>query len=212
MFERFTPAARDLVVRAQQEARDLNQSPIGTQHVLLAAVADETGPIAAALREYGVDEVFVRDEIIKRAGSPPPDTDPLPDADSEDKAALKAIGIDLDAVRRAIEENFGPGALQLPPAPSPKRRGILRRLSGGGAPQNRPIRGHIPFSPRAKKVLELSLREALRLKHNFIAPEHIALGMLREGQGLGARILADANVDFDKLRADLTRSLNQKAA
>jgi ATP-dependent Clp protease ATP-binding subunit ClpA len=211
MFERFTPAARDLVVRAQQEARDLNQSPIGTQHVLLAAVADETGPVAAALRESGVDEVFVRDEIIKRAGNPPPATDPLPNTDAEDAAALKAIGIDLDAVRRAIEENFGPGALRLPPATSPKRRGILRRRSGGG-PQTRPIRGHIPFSPRAKKVLELSLREALRLKHDFIAPEHIMLGIVREGQGLAAAILADANVDLDKLRADLTRSLDRRAA
>ena len=211
MFERFTHAARDLVVRAQQEARDLNQSPIGTQHVLLAAVADETGPVAAALHEYGVDEVFVRDQILKRTGNPPPDTDPLPDADAEDAAALKAIGIDLDAVRRAIEENFGPGALRLPPSTLRKRRGLLRRLSGGG-PQTRPIRGHIPFSPRAKKVLELSLREALRLKHNFIAPEHIVLGMLREGQGLGCQILAAGNVDMDKLRADLTRSLDQRAA
>jgi ATP-dependent Clp protease ATP-binding subunit ClpA len=210
MFERFTKGARDVVVRAQQEARDLSQSPIGTQHILLSVVADGTGPIAAILRDYGIDEVFVRDEIIKRAGNAQPDLDPLPDADSEDVAALKAIGIDLDAVRRAIEENFGPGALQLPRATSRKRRGILRRFAGG--PQNRPIRGHIPFSPRSKKVLELSLREALRLKHDFIAPEHILLGILREGQGLGARILADANVDFDKLRADLARSLDRKAA
>jgi hypothetical protein len=126
-------------------------------------------------------------------------------------AALKAIGIDLNAVRRAIEENFGPGALQLPLTTPPKRRGLLRRFGGSGQ-QTRPIRGHIPFSPRSKKVLELSLREALRLKHNFIAPEHIVLGILRDGQGLAARILAAANVDFDKLRADLTRSLNQKAA
>jgi ATP-dependent Clp protease ATP-binding subunit ClpA len=211
MFERFTHAARDLVVRAQQEARDLNQSPIGTEHVLLAAVADETGPVAAALREYGVDEVFVRDQIIKRTGAPPPETDPLPDADAEDAAALKAIGIDLDAVRHAIEENFGPGALRLPPATERKRRGLLRRLSGGG-PQTRPIRGHIPFAPRSKKVLELSLREAVRLHHDFIAPEHIALGILREGQGLACEILAAGDVDLDKLRGDLTRSLNQRAA
>jgi ATP-dependent Clp protease ATP-binding subunit ClpA len=211
MFERFTHAAREVVVNAQHEARHLNQVPIGTEHLLLAAVADETGSVARTLREFGVDAPFVRAEIVKRAGDPQPHTDPLPDADAEDVAALKAIGIDLNAVRRAIEENFGPGALQLPLTTSPKRRGLLRRFGGGGQ-QTRPIRGHIPFSPRSKKVLELSLREALRLKYNFIAPEHIMLGILRDGQGLAAQILAEAGVDFAKLRADLTRSLKDDAA
>ena len=51
--------------------------------------------------------------------------------------------------------------------------------------------GHIPFTPRAKKVLELSLREALQLKHNYIGTEHILLGLLREGEGMAAQILAD---------------------
>ena len=211
MFERFTHAAREIVANAQHEARHLNQAPIGTEHLLLAAVADETGPVAGTLREFGVDAAFVRAEIVKRAGDRQPDTDPLPDADAEDVAALKAIGIDLNAVRRAIEENFGPGALQLPLTAPPKRRGLLRRFGGSGQ-QTRPIRGHIPFSPRSKKVLELSLREALRLKHNFIAPEHIMLGILRDGQGLAAQILAEAGVDFAKLRADLTRSLKDDAA
>jgi ATP-dependent Clp protease ATP-binding subunit ClpA len=61
-------------------------------------------------------------------------------------------------------------------------------------------------------VLELSLREAVRLKHNFIAPEHIMLGILREGRGLAAQILTDAGTDMAGLRADLTRALNSKAA
>jgi ATP-dependent Clp protease ATP-binding subunit ClpA len=203
MFERFTHAAREAVIRAQAEAKDLNQSPIGTQHILLALVADETGAVALALHASGVDEVYVRDEIIRRVGASAPDLDPLPDADADDAAALKAIGIDLDQVRRAIEQNFGPGALRLPRDTEPKRRGLLRRFSAGG---------HTPFSPRAKKVLELSLREALRLKHNFIAPEHIALGILREGQGSAAQILATANVDVAKLRADLTQALHNQAA
>jgi ATP-dependent Clp protease ATP-binding subunit ClpA len=211
MFERFTRAAREVVVTAQSEARDLDQSPIGTQHLLLAALVDETGPVAAALRGYGVDAERVREEIRKRVTGPAPETDPLPAADSEDAAALRAIGIDIAAVRRAIEENFGPGALRVPSATPPRRRGLLGRFSSS-APRSGPIRGHIPFSPRAKKVLELSLREALRLKHNFIAPEHIVLGILREGQGLGAQILTAAGVDFDRLRDDLTRSVRQQAA
>ena len=72
--------------------------------------------------------------------------------------------------------------------------------------------GQIPFTPRAKKVLELSLREAIRLKQNFIAPEHIMLGILREGKGLAALILAGKGVDLDRLRAELTRSVQAKAA
>jgi ATP-dependent Clp protease ATP-binding subunit ClpA len=94
----------------------------------------------------------------------------------EDAQALSAIGIDLDAVREAVEATFGPGALD----PEPPK-GCAR----------------IPFTPRAKKVLELSLREALRLQHNYIGTEHILLGLIREGDGIAARILAESNVHPD---------------
>ncbi len=205
MFERFTHAARDAVIRAQHEARELGQAPVGTEHVLLALLADPQGPVAAALRDRGVDAPFVRSQILRRVGAGP-DAEPgaIAQSDAEDAAALRAIGIDLDAVRRAIEENFGPGSLRLPRDTKPRRRGLLRRFSGAS--------GHTPFSDRSKKVLELSLREAIRLKHNFIAPEHIMLGVLREGNGLAAQILTEAGVDFDTLRADLTRSLGERAA
>jgi ATP-dependent Clp protease ATP-binding subunit ClpA len=205
MFERFTDAAREAVIRAQVEARDLGQSPIGTEHVLLALLGGDEGAVAAtpALRARGVDARYVRAEIIRRVGrGAAPEFDPA-EADAEDAAALKAIGIDLDAVRRAIEENFGPGSLRLPRDTTPERRGPLRRFYGGG---------HQPFSPRNKKVLELSLREAIRLNQKFIAPEHIVLGMLREGQGLGMRILAEAGVDLARLREEMTRSLKDQAA
>jgi ATP-dependent Clp protease ATP-binding subunit ClpA len=207
MFERFTHAARDVVVRAQEEARDLQQSPIGTQHLLLALLADAAGPVAAvpALTGKGVDARFVRAEVIRLVGPATATSEPLPDTDAEDAAALKAIGIDLDAVRRAIEENFGPGALRLPHREPPKRRGLLRRARSFTS-------GHIPFSPRSKKVLELSLREAIRLKHNFIAPEHIMLGIMREGKGLAMQILTEAGVDPQQLRDEVTRSLREQAA
>jgi ATP-dependent Clp protease ATP-binding subunit ClpA len=205
MFERFTHAAREVVTGAQTEAKDLDHPWIGTEHVLLALVADETGAVAVALRGSGVDEVYVRDEIIRRVVSSDvgPAAGPDPDTEAEDAAALKAIGIDLAQVRRAIEENFGPGSLQLPAGAAPRRKGLFRRIYG---------EGRTPFSPRAKKVLELSLREALRLKQDFIAPEHIMLGLLREGHGLAAQILAEKDVDVDRLRADLERSLTDKAA
>jgi len=200
MFERFTTAARSVVVGAQQSARDLQHPTIGTEHVLLALI-DMDGPVQRLLAERDIDAAAVRADVERHVGTQPPGRS-FADADDEDAAALKAIGIDLDKVRAAIEESFGPEALRLPrPA---QRRGFFGKLYASG--------GHIPFSARAKKVLELSLREALRLKHNYIAPEHIMLGLLREGDGLAALILADRGVDFDELRADLTRSLGTAAA
>jgi ATP-dependent Clp protease ATP-binding subunit ClpA len=204
MFERFTQPAREVVVQAQFEARSMGHCPIGTQHVLLALI-DQDGSVARALREQGVDEESVRDAIVGRLGGASPATDPLPDTDDEDAAALKAIGIDIDQVRRAIEANFGPGALRLPRKEDEPKRGFF------GRNRTRHLGGHIPFSPRSKKVLELSLREALRLKHNFIAPEHIMLGLLREGEGMAALILAEAHVDQSRLRTDLTRALDEAA-
>ncbi|BCY13788.1 Clp protease N-terminal domain-containing protein [Actinoplanes sp. L3-i22] len=198
MFERFTQGARAVVTGAQQEARDLGHSVIGTEHVLLAVLTRENGA-AVVLHEAGVEGEPVRDAIVRYAG-PHDEASTAPDPDAEDAAALKSIGIDLDAVRAAIEENFGAGALRLP-RPAPKKREIFGKFYAA------PGSGHIPFSRRNKKVLELALREALRLKHKFIAPEHIVLGMIREGEGLAMRILADQGVDFDRLRSELTRSL-----
>nr|WP_285904630.1 Clp protease N-terminal domain-containing protein [Actinoplanes hotanensis] len=123
----------------------------------------------------------------------------LSDADAEDAAALKAIGIDLAAVREAIEANFGEGSLRLP-RPAEKKRGLFGKIHAGS--------GHIPFTKRNKKVLELSLREAIRLRQKFIAPEHIMLGLLREGQGLAMLIMADRGIDVDRVRTDMERSVS----
>jgi ATP-dependent Clp protease ATP-binding subunit ClpA len=201
MFERFTSGARQVVIGAQGEARELGHGHIGTEHILISLLADPDGPVAAALRDAGVTADHVRDQARRRVTHTPP-LSPV-DAEAEDAEALKAIGIDLDAVRAAIEQNFGAGALKLP-RPAPKKRGLFGRLHARG--------GHIPFTNRNKKVLELSLREALRLNQKFIAPEHIALGLLREGQGLAMLILKDKGVDFDRFRDDLTRSLKDGAA
>ncbi|MDY7086470.1 MAG: Clp protease N-terminal domain-containing protein [Actinomycetota bacterium] len=199
MFERFTADARAVVVSAQDEARSLHHDHIGTEHILLTLLADPRGPVA---RSTGLDADSVRAEILRRIGGHSSDGPVLSDADAEDAAALKAIGIDLAAVREAIEANFGEGALRLPrPA---KKRGLFGRLVASN--------GHIPFTNRNKKVLELSLREAIRLKQKFIAPEHIMLGLLREGNGLAAQIMADHGLDFDRVRGDMERSLSAAAA
>jgi ATP-dependent Clp protease ATP-binding subunit ClpA len=202
MFERFTAGARGAVIAAQHEARELGHSPIGTEHVLIALIADAGTPVARLLAAHGLDAATARAEVQRHVGAANPDLS-FADADDEDKAALRSIGIDLDAVRAAIEENFGAGSLRLPKE-TPKRKGFFGRFSATS--------GHLPFSPGAKKVLELSLREAINLGHNYIAPEHLMLGLLREGQGLGSLLLAEKGVDSGKLRADLRRSLDQKAA
>ena len=203
MFERFTAGARAVVTNAQAEARRLHHNHIGTEHVLIALLAEPGSAVARALSDYDLDAEAVRADVLRRIGGHN-DTGPVfSDADAEDAAALKAIGIDLAAVREAIEANFGAGALHLPRPPK-KKRGVLGRLVASS--------GHIPFTNRNKKVLELSLREAIRLKQKFIAPEHIMLGLLREGQGLAALILADHGVDFDRLRDEMERSVTATAA
>jgi len=207
MFERFTAGARAAVVAAQAEARALGHPYIGTEHTLIALLAEDDGHIAAVFEGTGITADVVRDEVRRRISTPfEPDLS-FTEADAEDAAALKAIGIDLSAVRAAIEANFGAGALSLP-RPAKKKRGLFARFY---ANDDSP-RGHIPFTRRNKKVLELSLREAIHLHQNFIAPEHILLGLLREGEGLAALILADRGVDFDKLTTDLTTSLKGRAA
>jgi ATP-dependent Clp protease ATP-binding subunit ClpA len=202
MFERFTAAARGVVVNAQQEARELGHPYIGTEHLLLGLIGEPSSATARLLHPSGVDPAVVRADIQRLVGDKfEPDLS-FTEADAEDAAALKAIGIDLAKVRTAIEESFGADALRLS-RPAPRRRGLFGRRQGGG---------HLQFAGRAKKVLELSLREALRLHHNFIAPEHIMLGLLREGDGLACRVLADHEVDFAKLRDDLADSLRNEAA
>jgi ATP-dependent Clp protease ATP-binding subunit ClpC len=68
--------------------------------------------------------------------------------------------------------------------------------------------GHIPFTPRAKKVLELSLREARRLGHNYIGTEHILLGLIHEGDGVGAQVLRGFGVDFNRARQQIIQLLH----
>ena len=190
MFERFTSAARDVVVRAREESSQLRHAHIGTEHLLLALLSPEAGVSSQVLRAAGVDAEHVRAEIQRHVGSAPGTLSALSD---EDAAALRSIGIDLHAVVSRIEETLGQEALA-PRCSEPRRsrRGWLRRHRGHG--------GHRPFTPRAKKMLELSLREAIHLRHKEIGTEHLLLGLLREGEGLAAQILVDAGVSLDALR------------
>jgi ATP-dependent Clp protease ATP-binding subunit ClpC len=143
MFERFTDRARRVVVLAQEEARMLNHSFIGTEHILLALIDEGDGT--------GVK-------------------------------ALESLGISLDAIRQQVEEIIGRGQQ----APS----------------------GHIPFTPRAKKVLELSLRESQHLGHEYIGTEHILLGLIREGDGVAAQVLVKLDADLNRVRQQVIQLIS----
>jgi ATP-dependent Clp protease ATP-binding subunit ClpA len=197
MFERFTHGSREAVIRARQEAIAMRHDRVGTEHILVALLADPGGTLGALLGPYGLDADRVRAEIMRRVGRGDATAEEVEAADAD---ALRAIGIDLDAVRAKIEEAFGPGALDLPP-PEPRQRVLRRRAR----PRSR-------FSDRSKKCLELALREALRLGHTSIRPEHVLLGILRDGKGLAALILVDAGVDLVALRGQVERALQERAA
>ncbi|WP_456236745.1 Clp protease N-terminal domain-containing protein [Actinomadura soli] len=104
------------------------------------------------------------------------------------------LGIDLDAVREATERTFGPGALDVP------------------AREGRGPRGHIPFTPKAKKALELSLRHAVRLKQKQIRQGHILLALLHDDEFLSVRLATEAGVDLPALRAHVERLTASLAA
>jgi ATP-dependent Clp protease ATP-binding subunit ClpC len=146
MFERFTERARRVVVLAQDEARMLSHTYIGTEHILLGLIHEGNGVAART---------------------------------------LESLGISLAVVRQQVEEIIGRGQQQ----PS----------------------GHIPFTPRAKKVLELSLREALQLGHTYIGTEHILLGLIHEGDGVAAQVLVGLGVDLDRARQQVIQLVTGRA-
>ncbi|MHB1510236.1 MAG: ATP-dependent Clp protease ATP-binding subunit [Acidimicrobiales bacterium] len=143
MFERFTDRARRVLVLAQEEARLLNHSFIGTEHILLGLIHEGEGLAAKA---------------------------------------LESLNISLEAVREEVEKTIG---------------------QAGTAPTGSP-----PFTPRAKKVLELSLREALQLGHNYIGTEHMLLGLVREGEGVAAQVLMSLGADLPKVRQQVIQQLS----
>jgi ATP-dependent Clp protease ATP-binding subunit ClpA len=142
MFERFTSQARRVIVRSQEEARDLEHNFIGTEHILLGILsADQESVATRVLASHGLTLEVARTEVV----------------------------------------------------------GIVGR--GKTKPS-----GHIPFTPRAKKTLELALRAALQLHHNYIGPEHILLGLIREGEGVGPQILRD-HAELDLIREEVIEGL-----
>lgn len=182
MFERFADDARRVVVAAQEHARRLDHRQIGAEHLLLAAATDEHGSGARVLQALGVDAARLEADVAATGGI--------------DDAALAALGIDVDEVRRRAEEAFGPGALE---RSAPRRRGLLRR---GARP------AHIPFTEGAKQGLERSLRESLALGDRRITSAHVVLGLLADPRADARWALRLQGVDPDagELRALVART------
>jgi ATP-dependent Clp protease ATP-binding subunit ClpC len=106
----------------------------------------------------------------------------IDEGDGTGAKALESLGIRRDAVRQQVEEIIGQGQH----APS----------------------GHIPFTPRAKQVLELSLRESVQLGHDYIGTEHILLGLIREGDGVAAQVLVKLGADLDRVRQQVIQLIS----
>ena len=167
MFERFSREARQAVVDAHEECRRLHDPGITSVHLLLA-LTREGRPLADLLAQHGLSRAAL---------------------DEHAADALRTFGIDVHAVREAVEREFGKGALDRAPRRS----------------------GHLPVRSDAKKCLELSLREAVRLKSREIRIEHLALGLLRAPGPMVGPILVALGVDVPTLRRDIELRLRPAA-
>jgi ATP-dependent Clp protease ATP-binding subunit ClpA len=183
MFERFSQDARRVVVRARHEAVRAGQGQIGCEHLLLGLLA-EPGPAAAAMTAAGLELTALRARLSRGSR---PEPDPL-DAD-----ALASVGIDLDAVRRAADAAFGPGALD---------RAGPGRARGPG---------RMRVTAEAKKALALGLRTAAALRQREISGGHLLTGIIDQGDNGALDLLAASAVDAAGLRADVLARLAEAA-
>jgi hypothetical protein len=228
MFERFTDEARAIVVLASGHARRLGHRYIGGEHILLAAVTAGQ-PASAALSAHGVTPELVEEEIVRRVGLGAGaglfgglDKDALAtigiDLDAV-RARIEASFGPQALARAAQSAHRNP---RRRPGPRPPRlvrqwrgrRRARRAMTTASAPGPRPPEatgrycapgpqpsGHIPFTPAAKKILEVALREAAALHDSHIGVEHITLALTTIKQGLVPAILCEAGTPAPALRA-----------
>ena len=178
MFERFTASARGTVVRAQQEAVDAGDRHIGTEHVVVALAQDD-GVAGAVLRDAGVTAASLR---RWRAGGRRRQRRPVSTPTRSGASGSTSTTCGAGSRRRSAPARW---------TTSPNEP-VGRRWGGNK---------HIPFTRRAKKSLERGLRQAIMLGDTRIGSEHLLLGVLDEGSGLGVRMLRDEGVDLAQLRA-----------
>jgi ATP-dependent Clp protease ATP-binding subunit ClpA len=187
MLERFSRSARVSVVLAQEEARELSSEEVRPEHLLVGVLKSAGRDLSGVVGGFGLTADTIRDRLASTDRS----DDESFEADAE---ALRSIGIDLRAVRDAVAGTFGADAYD-------------NALRNSGRRRRR--RGY-PFTKPAKKVLELSLREALAHKDNAIGCEHIMLGILRGGDKFTLGLITE-HVDTAQLRAAVIGLLDQAA-
>lgn len=227
MFERFTDEARAVVALASEHARRLGHRYVGGEHMLLAAVTAGQ-PASAVLCGHGVTPDLVEEEIVRRVGLGAGaglfgglDKDALAtigiDLDAV-RARIEASFGPQALARAAQAAHRDPGRR---PGPRPprmvrgwrRRHRVQRAVTTAPAAGTRPpeatgryrapgprLSGHIPFTPAAKKILELSVRESDALSDSHVGAEHIVLALTRIKQGLVPPILAEAGASAEALR------------
>jgi ATP-dependent Clp protease ATP-binding subunit ClpA len=163
MFERFTDKARNVVILAKAKATERGDDQIRPVHMLYGLAATD-GVAGRALTALGADAAAVERELDRAGGASPGSLGPREEAADADAEALAAIGIDLDEIKRRIEESFGPGALERVPL-TPK------------GPLN--WTGRLPLNEASKLALALSIKEARALRHSYVGTEHLLLGLLQ---------------------------------
>ncbi|AMU67261.1 Clp protease N-terminal domain-containing protein [Mycobacteroides abscessus] len=193
MFEKFQKSAKVAVILSQEEAREMDDTRIGAEHVLVGVLDSAGAPLSELMGGYGLTADGVRDRLRTGSEQPP--------MDEEDAEALRAIGIDLSQVRESVSKVFGPQAFDKAFEKSGRRKARVRGW--------RPF-GMIPFNSSAKKCLELALREAIAHKDNWIGCEHMVLGILRGGDPVALAVITE-RVSADELRHAVVGLLDQAA-
>lgn len=190
MLERFSGTARAAVRDAHEQAFILHHGYVGTEHLLLALMANGNGIAARVLQAHGISHEALRDAINDASD------------DDLDGEALATLGIDLDAVRAAVEASLGPGVLDAPPPPAPggSRLPFVRQPVG------------LRFTRPARKTLELALREAVAHHRREIDSGDLLVGILRADGGLGAQVLENLGQDLDALLAEAAAAPRENAA
>jgi ATP-dependent Clp protease ATP-binding subunit ClpA len=230
-FDRFSERTRSALAYAHEEARNLNQQPIGTGHLLLGLLAESDGISVRALRAIGMDVDRLRGFFrgVLRAGLVEPEGESL------SQPAKQALQCAIDESRESGSDLVEPEHVLLGLIRSAEgsagswlrsegatveiaREAVVRvrgeTVTTGDPPESAHVTSRRSyasitrgasrferFSERARKVLQLAQEEAQRFNHNYIGTEHLLLGLVREGDGVAARVLNNMGVQLPKVRS-----------
>jgi ATP-dependent Clp protease ATP-binding subunit ClpA len=227
----FTPRAKKVLELSLREALSLGHNYIGTEHILLGLVRENEGVAARILLDFDADAEKIRNEIIRMLSGPGRRSQVPERAEASSNVVGRFTGQGRFAVAYAEDEaralnhnHIGTEHILL---------GLLREQSGLAARAlaslditveevrvqvarivgqgDEVTSGQIPFTPRTKTVLQLALREALSLGHNYIGTEHILLGLVRENGGVAARILVDLGADPEQVQHEVDQVIGHQS-